>query len=73
VPDGDHDGWVTRGYLFICLHPAEPVLETCDSSGAALSQKVGARAQVIRGGPELPRAARRDPESRGHMVALELP
>jgi hypothetical protein len=38
--------------LFICLQPAEPVLGTCGSSGAVVSQKVGAGAQVIRGGPE---------------------
>jgi hypothetical protein len=51
-PDGDHDGWVARGYLFICLQLAEPVLRTRGSSGAALSQKVGAGAQVAHGGPE---------------------
>jgi hypothetical protein len=50
-PNGDHDGQVARGYLFICLQPAEPVLGTRGSSGVALSQKVGAGAQVIRGGP----------------------
>jgi hypothetical protein len=49
--DGDHDDRVARGYLFICLQPAEPVLGTRGSSGAALSQMVGAEAQVIRGGP----------------------
>jgi hypothetical protein len=37
--------------LFICLRPAEPVLRTRDSSGAAISQVVGAGAQVTRGGP----------------------
>jgi hypothetical protein len=41
-----------RGYLFNCLQFAEPVLGTRDNSGAALRQKVGARAQVTRGGPE---------------------
>jgi hypothetical protein len=51
TPNGDHDGRVDKGYLFICLQPAEPVLGTRGSSGAALSQKMGARAQVIRGGP----------------------
>jgi hypothetical protein len=50
-PDGDHDGRVTRGYLFNCLQPAEPILGTRGSSGAALSQKVGAGAQVTNGGP----------------------
>jgi hypothetical protein len=50
-PDGDHDGRVTMGYLFNCLQHAEPVHGTCGSSGAALSQKVGAGAQVTRGGP----------------------
>jgi hypothetical protein len=50
-PDGDHDGRVARGYLFICLQPAEPILGTRGSSGAALRQKVGARAQVTRDGP----------------------
>jgi hypothetical protein len=50
-PDGDHDDRVTRGYLFICLQPVEPVLGIRDSSGAALRHKVGAEAQVTRGGP----------------------
>jgi hypothetical protein len=50
-PDGDHDGRVTRGYLFNCLQPAEPILETHGSSGVALSQKVGAGAQVTNSGP----------------------
>jgi hypothetical protein len=70
-PDGDHDGRVTRGYLFICLQPAELILETRGSSGAALSQKVGAGAQVTRGG--LGAALGREPEPRGHAAALELP
>jgi hypothetical protein len=51
-PDGDHDGWVTNGYLFNCLQHAQPFLGTRGSFGAALSQKVGAGAQVTRGGPE---------------------
>jgi hypothetical protein len=50
-PDGDHDGRVVRGYLINCLQPAEPVLGTRGSSGAALSQKVCAGAQVTCGGP----------------------
>jgi hypothetical protein len=49
--DGDHDGRVGRGYLFICLQPAEPVLGARGSSGAALNQKVGAGAQVTCGVP----------------------
>jgi hypothetical protein len=51
VPDGDHDGLVARGYLSICLWPTEPVVRTRGSSGAAMSQMVGARAQVSCGGP----------------------
>jgi hypothetical protein len=51
-PSGDHDGRVTRGYLFICLQLAKPVLRTRGSFGAALSQKVGVGSQVTRGGPE---------------------
>jgi hypothetical protein len=50
-PDGDHDGQVTQGYLFNCLQPAEPFLETRGTSGAVLSQKVGVGAQVTRGDP----------------------
>jgi hypothetical protein len=50
-PDGDHDGMIVRGYLFIYLWPTELVVRTRDSSGAAMSQMVGARAQVTRGGP----------------------
>jgi hypothetical protein len=50
-PAGDHDGLVTRGYLFIYLRPVEPVLGAHGSSGAAMSQMVGAGAQVTRGGP----------------------
>jgi hypothetical protein len=50
-PNGDHDGQVTRGYLFICLRPAEPVLRSRGSFGTAMSQMVGAGAQVTRGGP----------------------
>jgi hypothetical protein len=34
-----------------CLQPVEPVLGTRGGSGAALSQKVGAGAQVTCGGP----------------------
>jgi hypothetical protein len=48
--DGDHDSQVVRGYLFICLCLAEPVLRTCGSSGAAPGQKVGVGAQVTHGG-----------------------
>jgi hypothetical protein len=51
APDGYHDGQVTKGYFFICLRPAEPVLKTRGISGAAMSQMVGAGAQVTRGGP----------------------
>jgi hypothetical protein len=50
-PDRDHDGRVARGYVFICLQPVEPVLGTRDSSGAALSQKVVAGAQVTHDSP----------------------
>jgi hypothetical protein len=39
------------GYLFNYLQPAEPVLGTRGSSGVVLSQKVGAGAEVTRGGP----------------------
>jgi hypothetical protein len=49
--DGGHNGWVVRGYLFNCLQPLEPVLGTRGSTGAALSQNVGARAQVTCGDP----------------------
>jgi hypothetical protein len=51
-PDGDQDGRVTRGYLFICLQPLKPALGTRGSSGAALSQKVASGAPVTHGGPE---------------------
>jgi hypothetical protein len=50
-PDADRDGLIARGYLFICLWPAEPVLRTRGSSEATISQMVGAGAQVPRGGP----------------------
>jgi hypothetical protein len=50
-PDGDHGGLIVRGYLFIYLRPTEPVIRTRDSSGATMSQMVGARGQVTRGGP----------------------
>jgi hypothetical protein len=50
-PDGGHDGQVVREYLFNCLQPAEPILGTRDIFGAALSQKVGAGAQVTYDGP----------------------
>jgi hypothetical protein len=50
-PDRDYDDRIARGYLFNCLQPTEPVLRTRGSSGAALSQKVGAEAQVTHGGP----------------------
>jgi hypothetical protein len=50
-PDGDHDDLVARGYLFICLRPAEPILWTRGHSGAAMSQMVGAGAQVTCGIP----------------------
>jgi hypothetical protein len=42
TPDGDHDGQVASGYLFICLRPTELVLRTRGNSGAAMSQMVGA-------------------------------
>jgi hypothetical protein len=47
----DHDGRVTREYLFNCLQLVQPVYGTRGSSGAALSQKAGAGAQATRGGP----------------------
>jgi hypothetical protein len=50
-PDGDHDGLVAMGYLFICLRPVEPVLRTRGSSRATMSQMVGAGAQVTHDGP----------------------
>jgi hypothetical protein len=53
-PDGDHDGRITRRYLFICLQPVKSILGTRGSSGATLSQKVSAEAHVTCGGPELP-------------------
>jgi hypothetical protein len=53
-PDGDHDGRVTRGYLFNCLQLVEPVLGTRGSFGATLSQKAGAGARMTR---DHPRAA----------------
>jgi hypothetical protein len=37
--------------LFICLQLTEPVIGTRGSSGAAISQMVGAGAQVTRDGP----------------------
>jgi hypothetical protein len=55
-PDGDHDGWVDRRYLFNCLQLVELVLGTRDSFEAALSQKAGTGAQATRGGPNGPRA-----------------
>jgi hypothetical protein len=70
-PDGDHGGLIVRGYLFIYLRPTEPVIRTRDSSGATMSQMVGARGQVTRGGPELPQARRQEP--REHVTAPELP
>jgi hypothetical protein len=51
APNGYHDGLVARGYLFIFLRPAEPVLRIRSSSGVAMSQMVGAGAQLPRGGP----------------------
>jgi hypothetical protein len=50
-PDEDHDGWVNREYLFNCLQLVKPVHGTRGSSGATLSQKAGAGAQVTRGSP----------------------
>jgi hypothetical protein len=50
-PDEDHDGRVIREKLFNCLQLVEPVHGTCGSSGAALSQKAGAGAQMTHGGP----------------------
>jgi hypothetical protein len=69
--DEDHDGQVTRGYLFNCLQLVEPADGTRCSSEAALSQKTGAVAQATRGGPRA--ALRQEPEPRGHAVAPELP
>jgi hypothetical protein len=53
--------------LFIYLQPVEPVLGTRGSSGAALRHKVGAVAQVTRGGPGA--ALGREPEPRGYVAA----
>jgi hypothetical protein len=50
-PDEDHDGLVTREYLFNCLDLVDPIHGTCGSSRAALSQKAGAGAQATCGGP----------------------
>jgi hypothetical protein len=50
-PDRDHDGQVTRGYLFNCLQLVELVLGTCGSFRAALGQKTGVGAQATRGDP----------------------
>jgi hypothetical protein len=50
-PDRVHDGRVALGYLFNCLQRKESFLGTRGNSGAALSQYVGAGAQVTRGGP----------------------
>jgi hypothetical protein len=50
-PDEDHDGRVTRKYLFNCLQLVEPVHGTRGSSRATLSQKAGAGAQATHGGP----------------------
>jgi hypothetical protein len=50
-PDEDHDGRVTREYLFNCLQLVEPVHGTRGSSGAALDQKTGAGAHAIHDGP----------------------
>jgi hypothetical protein len=72
-PDRDHDGRIIRGYLFNCLQPVEHVLRACGSSGAVLTQKVGAGAQATRGGPGAARAGRWEPKPREHVAALELP
>jgi hypothetical protein len=72
-PDGDHDGRVTRGYLFNCLQLVEPFLGTRDSSGAALSQKVGAGAQVTCGGLEAAPSREAGAGAVGHVTVPELP
>jgi hypothetical protein len=85
-PDGDHDGRVIGGYLFNCLQLVEPVLETRDSFGAALSLKVGAGAQATRGAAPSREtgagavgtrgssgAERRELEPQGNVAVPELP
>jgi hypothetical protein len=51
-PNEDHDGRVTRGYLFNCLQLVDPTHGTRGSSVTALNQKAGAEAQATRGAPE---------------------
>jgi hypothetical protein len=70
--DGDHDGLVERGYLFIFLRPAEPVLRTRGTSRAAMSQMVGARAQVPRGGLRAAPGQEAEAGATGHVAAPEL-
>jgi hypothetical protein len=88
-PDGDHDGWVARGYLFNCLYLVEPVLRIRGNFRAALSQKAAAGAQTTCGSPGAspsretgagaagtrggPGVERRELEPHGHVVAPELP
>jgi hypothetical protein len=69
--DEDHDGRVTREYLFNYLQLVEPIHEIRGSSGAALSQQVGAGAQTTRGSPGAP--LRWEPEPQGHAAPPELP
>jgi hypothetical protein len=59
--------------IFVYLLVARRAQVTRDSSGAALHQKVGAEAQVIRDGPRAAPSREREPEPRGHMATSELP
>jgi hypothetical protein len=64
--------WSLGGICLFALLPAELVLMTRDSSGAAMRQMMGARAQCHVAVPELPQARRGELESRGHGAAPEL-
>jgi hypothetical protein len=70
---GDHDDLVAGGICLFTLWPAEPVLKTRDSSGAVMSQMVGAGAQVPRGGPRAVPGQEAGAGATGHVAALELP
>jgi hypothetical protein len=64
--------WSPGGICLFTLRPAEPVLKTRDSSGAVMSQMVGAGAQVPRGGPRAVPGQEAGAGATGHVAAPEL-
>jgi hypothetical protein len=62
--DGDHDGRVGRGYLFICMQPTEPWDMWRPRAG---SGSPSPRGHVVAPSRE------QEPKPRGHMAASELP